>query len=87
MVNVKTAISLPESLFEQAETLANEMKLSRSRLMALALEEFIRRHGNRQLLEKINAAYSEADALDEEEEAILGSMRQSHRQIIESNGD
>lgn len=83
MANVKTAISLPESLFEQAETLANEMKLSRSRLMALALEEFIRRHANRQLLEKINAAYSEADALDEEEEAILGSMRQSHRQIIE----
>jgi metal-responsive CopG/Arc/MetJ family transcriptional regulator len=81
MANVKTAVSLPKSLFEQAETLASEMKLSRSGLMALALEEFIRRHANRQLLEKINAAYS--DDLDGEEKTILGSMRCQHRQMIE----
>ena len=81
MANVKTAISLPESLFEQAETLAVQMKLSRSRLMALALEEFIHRHQNRQLLDNINAAYS--DAPTQEEQAILNRMRQPHRQIIE----
>lgn len=81
MANVKTAVSLPESLFEQAEALAGEMKVSRSRLMALALEEFIRRHTNRQLLEQINVAYS--DFPDQEEQAILGSRSQLHRQIIE----
>lgn len=66
MSNVKSAISLPESLFEEAEAIAEELKVSRSRLMALALEEFIRRHQNRQLLAKINAAYD--DSPDEEEQ-------------------
>ena len=82
MTNVKTAISLPESLFEQAEAVAGEMKVSRSRLMALALEEFIRRHQNRQLLEKINAAYEEAP--DEEEQALHRRLRRQHRQIAEN---
>ncbi|MGB3513263.1 MAG: hypothetical protein WBA93_29430 [Microcoleaceae cyanobacterium] len=59
MATVKTAISLQESLFEQAEVLAAEMKISRSRLIAIALEEFIGRHQNRLLLEKINAAYED----------------------------
>ncbi|MBE9124988.1 hypothetical protein IQ257_05675 [Coleofasciculus sp. LEGE 07092] len=81
MANVKMAISLPESLFEQTEILASEMKLSRSGLVALALEEFIRRHANRQLLEQINEAYS--DFPDSEEQAILGRMRHYHQQITE----
>ena len=55
MTTVKTAISLPASLFEQAETLAGEMQISQSFLIEIALEEFIRRE-NQQLLEKINAA-------------------------------
>lgn len=81
MVNVKTAISLPESLLKQAETLATEMKVSRSRLLALALEEFIERRANRKLLEQINAAY--ADAPDQIENVILDSMRRQHRQMSE----
>ena len=56
MTTVKTAISLPASLFEQAETLAGEMQISQSFLIEIALEEFIRRRENQQLLEKINAA-------------------------------
>ncbi len=43
MASIKTAISLPESLFEQAEAIAREMKISRSAVVAIALEEFIRR--------------------------------------------
>jgi predicted transcriptional regulator len=43
------------SLFEQAETLAGEMQISQSFLSEIALEEFIRRRENQQLLEKINA--------------------------------
>ena len=59
MANIKTAISLHEQLFRQAESMAREMKMSRSRLFAAALEEFINRHQNRQLLYKINEAYAE----------------------------
>lgn len=82
MVNVRTAISLQKSLFEEAEAIARELKVSRSRLMAIALEEFIRRHQNQQLLEKINAAYE--DSPNEEEQVILGRMHRQHRQIAET---
>jgi len=81
MAHIKTAVSLQEDLFEQVETLASEMKISRSRLFALALEEFLRRHQNQQLLEQINAAYDEAP--DPSEQALQRRMRRQHRQIVE----
>lgn len=81
MTHVKTAVSLQKDLFEQVETLAGEMKISRSRLFVLALEEFLRRHQNRQLLEQINAAYAEAP--DPSEQALQLRLRHQHRQIVE----
>ena len=39
MASIKTAISLQQSLFEQVDTLARELQVSRSRLFALAIEE------------------------------------------------
>lgn len=81
MTTVKTAISLPASLFEQAETLADEMQISQSFLIEIALEEFIRRRENQQLLEKINAA-CEAP-LSEEEQVLLRKMSRSHRRLVE----
>ena len=81
MATVKTAISLQESLFEQAEGLAAEMKISRSRLIAIALEEFIRRHQNRLLLEKINAAYEDISV--EETSSSTSSISGHYRSIIE----
>ncbi len=80
MTTVKTAISLPASLFEQAETLAGEMQISQSFLIEIPLEEFIRRE-NQQLLEKINAA-CEAP-LSEEEQVLLRQMSHSHRRLVE----
>jgi metal-responsive CopG/Arc/MetJ family transcriptional regulator len=57
MATIKTAISLQVSLFEQIKDLARDLNVSRSQLVALALEEFVRRHQNQQLLESINRAY------------------------------
>jgi predicted transcriptional regulator len=79
--NVKTAISLQKPLFEQLETIARQMKVSRSRLLALALEDFIRRRENHQLLEKINQAYE--DAPDAAEQIHLRKMRRLHREVVE----
>ncbi|MEG4485361.1 hypothetical protein [Microcoleus sp. D2_18a_B4] len=81
MTTVKTAISLPASLFEQAETLAGEMQISHSFLIEIALEQFIRRRENQQLLEKINAA-CEAP-LSQEEQVLLRKMSRSHRRLVE----
>ena len=53
MENVKTAVSIQKSLFEQAKDLARKMKVSRSRLFVLALEDYIRRQQNQELLVQI----------------------------------
>jgi metal-responsive CopG/Arc/MetJ family transcriptional regulator len=81
MANIKTAISLQKSLFEQVEALAREMKVSRSRIFALALEEFIRRYQNQQLLDRINQAYQ--DTPDPTEQQRLRSMRRQQRRLVE----
>lgn len=81
MANVKTAVSLQKPLFEQAEALADELKISRSRLFSLALEDFIRRSHNRQILERLNAAYE--DVADTKEQTLRRRMRRQHRRIVE----
>lgn len=81
MANVKTAISLQRSLREQADALAQELQISRSRLFALAVEAFIQRYQNQKLLEAINDAYD--DLPDLEEQALRHKMRQQHRQLVE----
>ena len=81
MESIKTAISIDKSLFAQANALARKMKVSRSRLFVLALEDFIREQENREILEKINAVY--ADEPDEEEKNLRRKMRQSFRRLVE----
>ncbi len=41
---MKTAISLPDEVFEQAERLARRMKKSRSEIYREALAEYVARH-------------------------------------------
>lgn len=81
MSRVKTAISLDHSLFEQVEILARKMKVSRSRLFAMALEDFLRHCESEQLLREINAAYQ--DEPDEAEQMRRRGMHRLHRKLIE----
>jgi metal-responsive CopG/Arc/MetJ family transcriptional regulator len=41
---MKTAISIPDPLFEEAEALAHRLQVSRSELYANALRVFVRQH-------------------------------------------
>jgi metal-responsive CopG/Arc/MetJ family transcriptional regulator len=81
MANIKTAVSIDRSLFEQAERIAREMKVSRSSLFALALRDFIRHHQNAELLQRINEAYE--DVPDAEEQERLRKMRRKQRKMVE----
>ncbi len=78
--SIRTHVLIPNGLFEQAEKLARKMKVSRSRLFVIALEEYIQRRRNRELLEQINAAY--ADEPDAEEEAWRRKARSEHRRLV-----
>ena len=56
---MKTAISLPDNLFRQADEMASELAIPRSRLVAMALEEFIRKHRQQDVTERLDAVYSD----------------------------
>jgi len=82
MGSIKTAISIQEPLFEQVEALAREMKVSRSRVFVLALENFIRESQDRLLFEKINKAFEDAPP-DKTERKRLQQLRRHHRRMVE----
>lgn len=74
---MKVAISLPDPLFSAAETLADQLRLSRSQLYAQALAEYIdnREHGS--ITEKLNAVYGRT--LDE---GISPDITQAQAQVL-----
>jgi len=81
MEYVKTAISVQKSLFEKADALARKMKIPRSRLFVQALEEYIQRQQNRELLAQINAAY--VDEPDPVERRVREESLKAYRESIE----
>lgn len=77
---MKTAISLDESLFREAEDWAEKLGLSRSQLYARAVEEYVRRHENEELLRRLNEAH--ADGLGEEDEEALMHGQALHAEML-----
>ena len=51
---MKTAISIPDDLFQDAERLARTLKKSRSRLYGDAVREYVARHSADQVTEALN---------------------------------
>ena len=56
---MKTAISIPDDVFEDAEQLARRMKTSRSRLYARAVAEFVARHDDDHITSTMNQVVDE----------------------------
>ena len=81
MANIKTAISLQKTLFDQVEALAREKKVSRSRLFVMALEDYLRREENRKLAKQLTEVYGEPDP---EQEALQRKMKRYHRRVVEA---
>ena len=52
---VKTAVSLPDEVFQGAERYAKRARKSRSQLYAEALSEYLARHASEEVTEHMNA--------------------------------
>ena len=78
---VKTAISLHESLYNEVNKLAKEMHVSRSKLFVMAVEDFIKKQENKNLLEQINKAFT--DQPDSDELKIHSEMRKKQLKNLE----
>ncbi|MDH3472256.1 MAG: ribbon-helix-helix domain-containing protein [Rhodospirillales bacterium] len=57
---MKTAISIPDAEFEAAEKLAGRLGLSRSELYRRAVGEFLARHSDEAVTEKLNEVHGAA---------------------------
>lgn len=56
---MKTAVSIPDDVFEEAERLANELRTSRSKLYSRALREYVTRHTPDRVTEAMNRVLDE----------------------------
>jgi metal-responsive CopG/Arc/MetJ family transcriptional regulator len=58
-LSMKTAISIPDDVFQKAELLARRMKKSRSQLFSTAVEEYVARHAPDRVTEAMNKVCAE----------------------------
>lgn len=56
---MKTAISLPDELFESADALAEELGMSRSELYATAVAEYLAKHRDEDVTRRLNRVYGD----------------------------
>jgi metal-responsive CopG/Arc/MetJ family transcriptional regulator len=59
---MKTAVSIPDEVYQGAERLARRTRKSRSRLYGDALKEYLARHAPDEVTEAMNRACAEAGA-------------------------
>ena len=80
MSQVKTAISINNSLLEETDHIASELAIPRSQVVSLALQDFVQRYQNKKLLAQINDAYSTPPSQDEIENIeIMRSHQKKHQ--------
>lgn len=56
---MKTAISIPDELFESADVLAGRLGVSRSHLYASAVAEYVAKHLEAKVTDRLNSVYAE----------------------------
>ena len=59
---MKIALSIPDDLFESGETLSKRLGVTRSRLYATALAEFIAKHRGRNITARLDTVYGSEDS-------------------------
>ena len=72
--NMKTAISLPDSLFHAADSLARRTGMSRSQLFRSAVADYIEAHKHDQVREALDAIYAEQPSRLDEELMLMQTM-------------
>jgi metal-responsive CopG/Arc/MetJ family transcriptional regulator len=77
---MKTAISINDGLLREADETARLMKLSRSRLFALAVGEFLKRQRREEMLLRLNEVY--ANGVDPAEKRLVARIKNKLRPMV-----
>ena len=59
---MKTAISIPDDIFQSAEEFSRNHKVSRSALYTAAVKAYLARHRGENVTSQLNAIYSHEDS-------------------------
>ena len=79
---MKTAISIEDGILREADETARQMGLSRSRLFALAVTDFLQRYRSEQIRIRLNNVYAnEAEPSDRRQ--LKGIKAKVRRTILE----
>lgn len=81
MSQIKTAISIRESLFKEMDLLARRTHTPRSRLFQKAVSDFLHKQEGPKLLQQLNRAYDDTPDSDEKKQQQL--MRTHQRKLME----
>lgn len=74
---MKTAVSIPDPVFDEAEGLAKRLGITRSKLYARALGAFVANHAPDRITDAMNAA------LDATGQGVDPFIKQGARRILE----
>jgi len=77
---MKTAVSIPDEVYERAERLARRTRKSRSRLFSEALRESLARHAPDEVTEAMNRACAETGGAGKEKDPFVSSAA---RRVLE----
>ena len=74
---MKTAISIPDQLFNDAEITAKQLGLARSQLYVRAIKEYIENHNKDKITEKLDTIYAPENNTAEINNLGVESLRQA----------
>ncbi len=81
MSTIKTAVSIPESLFQQINLAAKKMKISRSKVFVKAVTDFLKNWKNEEMLEQLNSVHEEFSNAQEQKKLVLAKKK--YRKFVE----
>ena len=76
---MKTAVSIPDDVFERVERLARSAKRSRSDVVSAALKEYLARHAPDEVTEALDRAYGDVD------DGLHAFVNAAARRVLEQN--
>ena len=77
---MKTAISIPDHIFEEVDKLAQQNKTSRSQIFCNAVEEYLKKMKAKKMFETLNSVYK--DGLTPEEKDLLEASREYYEKKV-----
>ena len=77
---MKTAISIDDGLLREADETARLLGLSRSRLFAVAVSDFLQRQRQEQMLRRLNEVY--ANGTEPVEKGLLKGIKAKARRTV-----